>query len=300
MTLFTKQHLLKVFGAALLMSNLLLVPVKGQEETESSEIESSEAVENMPEDEPSSNCESTTETIERITAIGDSNPFTEDELREQIQPNDAYDPELFYEVDDILMIFTEVHQMMLEAQANEEVVTMEQITSAFGEPSHVTTAGQSEFHHYVASEDLVLLEISIQYYGEDFELSNAELTQTIPSSYEAINVSEEDIVAALENPENQTSLVDLLGPAYNVRYVFLPAGVVENISWVDLGHVFRDEVTTDINRVTLAFDPSSQTVEYEVGYIDGPEASDNEADEAVEMEETEETSEAEETSEEPE
>lgn len=289
-----KNQWLRLLGSSMLLANLAASPVFAQESVESSEPETSETtVETTEETVEESTEESTEETAEEsvtnedseaeadLKAVGETNPYTEDELIELIKPMMEFDESLYKEPEVLVDQFSSLRNLMEESVTSEKAITPEEVIESFGEPTDVSETGSSQFHRYVGNVDLMLIELEIQYYdeGNGYELANLQMKQTIPGTFEAIEATEEEIVAALSEPEYQALLLDLLGPAYSIESTIFSDRVVDVVTWVDDGHYDRETVDTEFKNVRIEYDNTKDEIEYELQLIDEASSSETESSE---------------------
>lgn len=281
-----KNKWLRLMGSSLLLANLAASPVFAQESVESSEPATSEQSEETTEESTEEMAEesSTDEQAEAgvdLKAIGETNPYTEEELIELIKPVTELDESLLKEPEALADQFSSLRSLMEERVASEKGITPEEVIEAFGEPTDISETGSSQFHRYVANVDLMLIELEIQYYdeGNGYHLSYLEMKQMIPATFEAIQATEEDIVAALSEPDYQALLLDLIGPAYSVQSTMLTDRVVDVVTWVDDGHYERETVDTLFKNVRIEYDVTKDEIAYELQFIDETSSSDTESSE---------------------
>lgn len=300
-----KSKWLKLLGSSMLLANLAATPIFAQESAESSEPETSETTEEAVDESAEETVEesSNSEASNSLTTIGETNPFTEEELIERIKPMMEYDEELYQEPEALVNQFSSLRNLMEERTASEDVITPEEVIESFGEPTDISESGSSQFHRYIASVDLMAIELEIQYYdeGNGYELANMQMKQMIPATFEALEATEEDIVETLSDPDYQALLLDLLGPAFSIQSTILPERVVDVVTWVDEGHAYRDTVDTSFKTVSIEYDVTKDEIEYELQLIDGAnttetdsvdeESTSSQSDESVEETSQEESSE---------
>lgn len=282
-----KKWILTGLSASFLLSNMLVSPIYAEQSTELSKETSEEMPEEITEDLISD------KAID-LKAIGETNPLTEEELLMAIQPLNDYDDNAFYEMEELRTMVVELYDLLVERQASGEEVTQEEIQETYGDPIDISDSGSSEFYKYIALEDLIMLEIDIQFYdsGEGFILSNFEVIQTIPRSYEALEITTEELDDLANNAQDISEFVQVLGPVHQIQYTMLSYGVMERASWIDGGYPWRDNVDTEFRVITIEDHPGEDGFRYAVREINpsNDEESTSEEQAATEESDSEESS----------
>lgn len=204
-----------------------------------------------------------------LTAIGPTNPLTEEELRIAIQPLEDYDEDSLFAMEDLREMATELYDLMVERQAADGMIGQEEIQEAYDEPTDISQAGSSEFYKYIAVEDLIMFEVLVQFYdnGDGYFLSNIEIRQTIPKSYEALEITAEELEELVRQAQDMSDFVQVLGHVHQSQFTLLSSGVLERASWIDAGHPWRDPVDTTFRIITIENQPGQEGFSYAVREI---------------------------------
>lgn len=297
------KKLITLLSGAVLLSQLAAFPIAAQED-ESEEVTTEESVsEEVTEESEAVETETESEATEEaeptdLFAIGENNPFTEEELTEKIVLLKDVPEENLYSYEEVSTISNDLILAMRDAAANGEKITLEQFNEFVGEnvATEVSETGSSEFHRYIAAEPLNVTTLTIQFYdeGNGMELANLEIEHHIPSNYEPLDITEEEVVELSSVDGFDSQLVERLGLPVLQQFVHLSDGVVTTYTWRD------EEATEDgtLEALVVKVNPELRFDSYEMTFVGEEAAEETESTEDTTEESTDATESTEETVEE--
>lgn len=258
---------LTLLSGALLLSHLVTFPILAQE-SDTSEAETTE--ESISEQTGEEVTEETSEAVD-LFAIGADNPFTEEELAERIVLLTEIPEENLYTYDEVSELTNTVIMSLREAADNSEKVTLEAYQELIGdfEPSEITEAGSSQFHRFVAVEPLKIVMTTIQFYdeGNGMEMANIEVEHNIPSNYEPLDITEDEIVELSAVDGWDTELVNRIGLPALQRFVHLSNGVETTYTWRDDAARELDTEDGTIEELIINVDSDLRFESYEMFFV---------------------------------